>query len=185
MFRVMMLHKGEDMNKIAVVASAVFIVLMGVGMTRAQEAQPIGNVAEGQTIKKQTVCPVMGGQVNTNIYVDADGKRVYVCCKGCIVEVKKNPAKYIKKLENDGITVAKLQTTCPVMGGKVDKSLYVDHAGKRVYVCCQECIATVQKDPAKYIKALEEAGVALDPAGKVGEAGEPKNESDGHAGHDH
>ncbi|HUT37359.1 MAG TPA: hypothetical protein VNE39_28005, partial [Planctomycetota bacterium] len=28
------------------------------------------------------------------------------------------------------------QTTCPVMGGKIDRKLFVDYEGKRIYVCC-------------------------------------------------
>ena len=85
------------MKRIAVVASAV-LVMLGVGMARAED---------GQTVKKQTVCPVMGGEVNSHIYADADGKRVYFCCKSCQAEFKKDPAKYIAKLEKDGVTLDK------------------------------------------------------------------------------
>ena len=56
--------------------------------------------AEG---KPQTTCPVMGGAVNTNMYVDADGYRIYVCCGGCIGAVKADPAKYIAKMKADGV----------------------------------------------------------------------------------
>lgn len=54
------------------------------------------------------------------------------------------------------------QTVCPVMGGAINKKLYVDSEGKRIYVCCPGCLATVRNDPAKYIKQLEGAGVVLD-----------------------
>ena len=57
---------------------------------------------------------------------------------------------------------AKPQTTCPIMGGKIDKSLYVDHEGKRIYVCCPGCIAEIKKDPAKYVKKLEAEGIELE-----------------------
>jgi hypothetical protein len=56
------------------------------------------------------------------------------------------------------------QETCPVMGGKIDPALYVDHAGKRIYVCCEGCLAPVRAAPATYIRQLEEAGVTLAPA---------------------
>lgn len=55
----------------------------------------------------QTKCPVMGGDINKSLYVDADGKRIYVCCGGCIDAVKKNPQKFIKELEAKGITLDK------------------------------------------------------------------------------
>ncbi len=64
---------------------------------------------------------------------------------------------------------AKAQTTCPVMGGAINKSIYADHDGKRVYFCCPGCGPAFKKDPEKYIKKLEDEGVTLDkaPAGKL------------------
>ena len=56
----------------------------------------------------------------------------------------------------------KLQTACPIMGGKIDKKLFVDHGGKRIYVCCPGCIGAVKKDPQKAIDKLEAQGVTLD-----------------------
>jgi YHS domain-containing protein len=67
----------------------------------------------------------------------------------------------------------KKQTTCPVMGGKIDKAQYVDVQGKRIYVCCAGCIATIKADPDKYIKQLEAEGITLDKTPK----------KDEHAGH--
>lgn len=54
------------------------------------------------------------------------------------------------------------QTVCPVMGGKINKNLFVDYAGKRVYVCCPGCLPGLKADPAKYISQLEAKGVKLD-----------------------
>lgn len=59
---------------------------------------------------------------------------------------------------------AKAQATCPVMGGKIDKALFCDVEGKRIYVCCAGCIKSIKKDPAKYIKILEDQGVTLEKA---------------------
>lgn len=56
----------------------------------------------------------------------------------------------------------KPQTTCPVMGGDVDKSLYVDADGYRIYVCCQMCVSAVKADPAKYIAQMKAEGVELE-----------------------
>ncbi len=30
----------------------------------------------------------------------------------------------------------KPQTTCPVLAGKIDKNVYADYQGKRIYFCC-------------------------------------------------
>ncbi|MDF7826497.1 hypothetical protein P4B35_20875 [Pontiellaceae bacterium B12227] len=56
-------------------------------------------------VKKQTTCPVMGGKINEAQYADVKGKRIYVCCKGCISKIKADPDKYIKQLEAEGITL--------------------------------------------------------------------------------
>ena len=44
--------------------------------------------ASAHHAKAQTVCPVMGEKINKELFVDVDGKRIYVCCDGCIAEVK-------------------------------------------------------------------------------------------------
>ncbi len=55
-----------------------------------------------------------------------------------------------------------VQTKCPVMGEKINKKYYVDHGGKRVYLCCPACIDKVKADPEKYITMLEKEGVELE-----------------------
>jgi YHS domain-containing protein len=55
--------------------------------------------------RPQTICPVMGGNINKDIFADYDGKRVYFCCKGCIGQFSKYPARYVKKLEDEGIHI--------------------------------------------------------------------------------
>ncbi len=54
--------------------------------------------------KPQTKCPVLGGNVDKNAYVDYQGKRIYFCCEGCDKEFKKDPEKYMKKLQEEGVT---------------------------------------------------------------------------------
>ena len=46
------------------------------------------------------------------------------------------------------------QTTCPVMGGEIDKNVYVDYQGKRVFFCCKMCVDKFKEDPEKYMKKL-------------------------------
>lgn len=61
--------------------------------------------AEG---KPQTTCPVMkGSPVNQSLFVDAEGYRIYVCCRGCVGSVKADPAKYIAQLQAEGVELEK------------------------------------------------------------------------------
>jgi len=64
----------------------------------------------------------------------------------------------------------KVQTNCPIMGGKINKSQYADVNGKRIYVCCPGCIGKIKADPDKYIKMLEKQGVTLEKAPKAKKA---------------
>ena len=46
------------------------------------------------------------------------------------------------------------QTTCPVMGGAVDKNIYTMYKDKKVYFCCAQCKTAFEKEPEKYISKL-------------------------------
>lgn len=47
---------------------------------------------------EQTICPVMAGPIDKNVFVEYKGKKVYFCCPACKGEFEKNPEKYIAKL---------------------------------------------------------------------------------------
>jgi YHS domain-containing protein len=47
---------------------------------------------------EQTHCPVMGGPINKEIFVEYKGKKVYFCCGGCDDVFLKEPEKYLPKL---------------------------------------------------------------------------------------
>lgn len=94
------------------VAAGLFAFNSGAGEIHATPGADSGNaaLAAGQEtaappvkkLKPQTTCPVMGGEIDRELYVDHKGKRIYVCCPGCLGKLKKNPEKYIKKLERMG-----------------------------------------------------------------------------------
>ena len=53
------------------------------------------------------------------------------------------------------VAAATEQTTCPVMdGNKIDKNIFVEYKGKKVYFCCASCKAKFEADPEKYIAKL-------------------------------
>ena len=55
----------------------------------------------------------------------------------------------------------KPQTTCPVMGSQINKKIYTDYQGQRVYFCCPMCKGPFAKDPEKYFKKIAESKVVL------------------------
>jgi len=100
------------MKKISMILAALAVALMMVGPVMAQRKglRPVaGTQAETQG-QPQTKCPVLGGNVDKNIYADYKGHRYYFCCKGCDEEFKKNPEKYIEKMKAAGITPEKIPT---------------------------------------------------------------------------
>jgi YHS domain-containing protein len=46
------------------------------------------------------------------------------------------------------------QTTCPVMGSPIDKNIFIEYQGKKVYFCCKGCPEMFKADPAKYMAKL-------------------------------
>lgn len=47
------------------------------------------------------------------------------------------------------------QTKCPVMGNPVNRDIYVDYQGRRIYFCCQMCPDKFKADPDKYLAVLD------------------------------
>ncbi len=56
----------------------------------------------------------------------------------------------------------KEQTNCPVMGGKINKEVYTDIQGQRVYHCCAGCKQAMADDPDKYFEKAAAEGVVFE-----------------------
>ena len=58
--------------------------------------------SDEKAYKVQSKCPVMdeefGGDMGTPWVVNVKNRDVYVCCKGCIAKVQKDPDKFLAKL---------------------------------------------------------------------------------------
>ena len=46
------------------------------------------------------------------------------------------------------------QKICPVMEGPINKEIYTEYKGKKVYFCCPGCKEKFEKEPGKYISKL-------------------------------
>lgn len=117
----------------------------------------------------QTACPISGKPISRDVYVDHDGKRIYLCCPACKEKAEADAAGIIQRLESENIkleTVPKKQTLCPVMGGEIDKNLYSIYEGNKVYFCCAMCKPKFEAEPAKYIQQMKSQGVELEKAEK-------------------
>jgi YHS domain-containing protein len=132
-------------------------------------------------LKSQTHCPVMGGKIDSTVYADIQGQRVYMCCPMCSDTLKAAPDTFFKKAEAEGVLFENIQTVCPVSGAKLkDKSVYTDFEGRRVVFCCEKCIDAFNEDPKKYLTKLDES---TDAAKK--EKMKMDDDSHDHSGHNH
>jgi YHS domain-containing protein len=130
-------------------------------------------------LKNQTHCPVMGGKIDSTIYTDIQGQRVYHCCPMCSAKLKADPDKYFKKAAAEGVLFENIQTTCPVSGKELkDKSVYTDYEGRRIAFCCEMCPPKFEKDPQKYLQKLDE-GTKAEPE----KAMKMDHDSSDHSGH--
>ena len=46
------------------------------------------------------------------------------------------------------------QKTCPIMGNPVNKEVFTEHKGKKVYFCCAGCIDKFNAKPEDYVAKL-------------------------------
>lgn len=110
------------------------------------------------------VCAVSGeklGGMGEPVTVVVDNRLVKLCCKGCVEEAKKEPAKVFKKL--DEAVIAKQKPTYPLQTCIVSteklgsEALDVVVGVTYLRVCCPDCVDTVREQPLKWLAKLDEA----------------------------
>ncbi len=92
-------------GKVVLVAAAAAFLAPGCGKgdevehkEHEHEAAPAVGAAEIE----QKICPVMeGNKINPELFVDHNGRRIYFCCKMCVGNFKKDPEKYIRKVDEE------------------------------------------------------------------------------------
>jgi hypothetical protein len=55
--------------------------------------------------------------------------------------------------------IESINTVCPVsgdqVGGDMGKPVYVEYQGKKIGLCCKDCVKDFKKDPAKFAALAE------------------------------
>lgn len=112
----------------------------------------------------QTVCPNCADPIDKAHFHVHVKKRFYLCGKPeCKAEVKRRPGYFVQKMTSEGLVFYREQTMCPLKRDKkILKKLFYDHAGKRTYFCCKECLEAFQVNPDFFMKQLEDDGVILE-----------------------
>ena len=55
--------------------------------------------ADPDRAPENAICPVMGNEVDPEVYVDYEGRRIGFCCPGCDKLFLEDPAKYLGKVD--------------------------------------------------------------------------------------
>ena len=82
---------------------------------------------------------------------------------------EKTPQKEVEVTTKDaGSQALKTQTIDAFSGKLVNKDIYADYNGKRIYFCCDQSKNQFNNDPEKYIEKFRELGITLEdaPAGR-------------------
>jgi YHS domain-containing protein len=58
--------------------------------------------------KVQSVCPVMVNPINKKFFAEHGEKRIYFCCLSCVNEFRKNPGRYMTRLNEAGVILENL-----------------------------------------------------------------------------
>ncbi len=91
-------------NILSLIICGVFFMISGISHARAQDNL---QASSPSTMRLQNIgnkiCPVTGNQISedTNVTYEYEGKIYNFCCAGCIDEFKKDPIKYIKRIEKE------------------------------------------------------------------------------------
>jgi len=108
------LKKEEVMKRLVCLSALCFFVFGLVGSSSAMDAccaaehkdahkaAPAGNKSEAVDVGNK-ICPVTGEKISeeTKATYEYEGKIYNFCCPMCIGGFKKNPEKYIKKIEEE------------------------------------------------------------------------------------
>jgi YHS domain-containing protein len=143
------------MHRIALLISVVLAILAFGVVVAADSTKVATTPVMAKKQHPQEVCPVSGDKIDKKFFVDMQGQRVYFCCPKCPPVFKTHPDSLFNKAAADGVVFENIQKVCPVTGEKIDKKVYSDYEGRRIFFCCRKCRSIFAADPMKYLKRLD------------------------------
>lgn len=82
-----------------------FLIIFGALLLLGMAATPSLSLNSATKVGNQNLCPVMGFEIDRELFTDYNEHRVYFCCPSCPPEFKQTPAKYMAKMRDQGITL--------------------------------------------------------------------------------
>lgn len=123
----------------------------------------------------QILCPVTDetlGSMGEPIAIRLGERTLYVCCQACVNAVKRNPERYLRKVDAELPTLQHPeraprqiptrwggQKACPVTGealGDMGEPIPIELGDRTMFVCCESCVDEVSRSPAKYLRRVDQ-----------------------------
>ena len=134
--------KGKGLVTVCLFAG---VLVVGVILLQGCEESDSGSDTEQGT--KKWVCSM-------HPVITADKPTKCSRCGMDLVPLKAEPKPKAMTMPAKKIAAAAEQTTCPIMEMAIDKKVFVEYKGKKVYFCCPGCEDKFEKEPAKYVAKL-------------------------------
>jgi len=167
----------RSLGLLATVVTMCGVVSMGGFVPPPDQGQPAKPAAPAKPDDKKTevasdpypleTCIVSGeklGSMGKPVVKEYDGREVRFCCNGCIKEFEAKQAEFIKKIDAKIIEQQLPHyplKTCVVMTedtlGEEGAPVNRVYKNRLVRFCCAQCPKEFEKEPAKYLKAIDEA----------------------------
>jgi YHS domain-containing protein len=135
------------------------------GMKKAKDA---GKILRGDAYPLDT-CIVTGQDLDEEgapVVKTYDGREVRFCCEDCVSKFEGDKTGYLKKIDDAIVAHQKPGypvETCVVsgekLGGEMGAAYDYVHKNRLVRLCCKNCVASLEKDPGKYLAKLDNAVV--------------------------
>ena len=127
-----------------------------------------------QMIQQQTpfypldVCMISGDKLGGDMGKPVDllykNRLVRFCCPDCVRDFNKNPDKFITKLndaviakQTPGYPMAACMVSGDKLGGDMGKPVDLVVGNRLVRFCCPDCVKDFNKNPAKFLKMIDDA----------------------------
>ena len=94
-----------------------------------------------------------GKQFNIMILLAAVSLAALIIVGGCKKSEPEGPSDTMSDVK-DVAAAAGEQTMCPIMDAPINKDIFIEYKGKKVYFCCQGCEDKFNENPEKYLAKL-------------------------------
>ena len=142
----------ERRTKIETMLLVTGLLIVGLiainGCKKSEPASPQTSVEKMQeTGEQKWTCPM-----HPQVITDRPSK--CLTCGMDLVPLKAEPKPGAMTMPAKKIAAAAVQTACPIMGGAINKAMFTEYKGKKVYFCCPGCKPEFEKNPEKYLAKL-------------------------------